>query len=113
MPAPNFSEPLTWADSPLKNPLATYDVDFSTSLQWNWLNNLKGYFREVEFAAKFICIDNLDSNQFLNCYFDNVRYPVNAFQRLTLPIPPNAKSFVIVGDASSLLTCEVVFAVDD
>lgn len=112
MPAPNFSEPLAWSDSPLENPLAIYDVDFATALTFNW-TELRGYFGKVELRPKWVCIDNLDSDQFLNAYFDNVRYPVNAFQRLTVPVPPNARGFQLIGDASSLLTCEVIFAIDD
>lgn len=109
MPAPRFSEPLAWEDSPLNSPLANYDVDFATSLIWRW-DSLIGFFRLVNIKAKYVRVDNLDSNQFLNVYFDNLRFPINAFQMLTLPIPEGSNTMRIEGDPTQLLECQVTFA---
>lgn len=103
---------IDWEDSQTEFPIAVYAVDFSVSLTYDW-HATEGALDDTITRARFMTVDNSESNQTLHVTFDNLPFVIIPFERKTLQIPPGSHRVILTGDATSLLTCTVIFAVPD
>jgi hypothetical protein len=103
---------INWTDSQLANPIAVYNIDFATSPIFDW-HALEGALDQVTARALYVSIDNTQSDQTLSVLFDNLPFTIIPFERKTLTIPSGSRRMIINADPLNLLTCTVIFAVQD
>lgn len=105
---------LNWqASSNNLGPLCNTTLNFAADTVYVF-PHLAGNFTGVDVAPKFLVINNLDNDQKIVVVFDDaVIYPINPFQRLTLPVPAGSKRCQITATGAVPAAVVATFAVDD